>query len=641
MSRRNIYMVQATYMNGKSAYLPYAVGALTAYCKADKTINTEYCFKDIFFMREAPEKLVEAMEDPFFVGLSSYMWNIEYNKILAKKIKEKYPSCYIQFGGHQIAPGGSFLEQYDFADFLIHEEGEEPLKQLLIALLKEKPELSSVPNLSYRDADGNVITNPCRCFPIKDNPSPYLMGVFDQLVERFPDYQFLSLIETNRGCPNHCAYCSWDLSRERVRFFPMERVKAEIDWVSRHKFEFFGFSDANFGLFPRDEEIVDYMIGVKERTGYPCKFQVSYAKNSTVKIFEMTKKLHDSGMDKGITLAFQSLSPEVLENIGRANIGIDFYSELLKLYSTAGIPTYSDLILGLPGETYDTFRDGVDTLLSAGQHSSLFIHILEWFPCAQLGDPEYMKKYGIEYTVTPLNQPHRLIENKDDIPEYSRIVTKTYSMDNKMWVKMNLFSTCVQCFHHLGLLEYVAIYLHYEHNVSYGDFYDRLLAHLLSHPDTVAGKVFTKIKKHFENIISEGTSVDIYDKEYGSLTWTSEELAFLDIVFEKESFYQEIKEYLYSFGAKKEIVDELTDYENTVIKTINNAHSEKRFSYDFPSYFKAALSGNILPLEKKETKIIIDDPETYHTKADYGRNIVWYGRRGGKNIYQTEMQVYR
>ena len=80
------------------------------------------------------------MDSPAFVGFSNYIWNTQYNLALAKKIKAKFPECVILFGGHNVPPDNSFLEKYPFIDFLIHAEGEEAFRSLLLELLKDNPD---------------------------------------------------------------------------------------------------------------------------------------------------------------------------------------------------------------------------------------------------------------------------------------------------------------------------------------------------------------------------------------------------------------------------------------------------------------------------------------------------------------------
>ena len=117
--------------------------------------------------------------------------------------------------------------------------------------------------------------------------------------------------------------------------------------------------DANFGMFERDLQIAEKLVDLKETFGYPNRLQVSYAKNQPDRVFQINKLLADHGIGKGATLALQSLEPKVLENVGRANISKEEYMRRIAQFRSAGISTYTELILGLPGETLDTFCHGV------------------------------------------------------------------------------------------------------------------------------------------------------------------------------------------------------------------------------------------------------------------------------------------
>ena len=112
--------------------------------------------------------------------------------------------------------------------------------------------------------------------------------------------------------------------------FPLERVKAEIQWMANHKIAFVWGADANFGLYNRDLEIADALVAAKESTGYPERMRMNYAKNNAENVFEIVKKFKACNFDRiGATLSFQSMSPVVLKNIGRTNNDLSFYKNLL------------------------------------------------------------------------------------------------------------------------------------------------------------------------------------------------------------------------------------------------------------------------------------------------------------------------
>ena len=132
------------------------------------------------------KECLQKISNPFLVGFSCYLWNFEYNKEMARLIKQKYPDCYILFGGHNISNVSSdLMAECDYIDFLIHEEGEVPFSELILAL-HGNTSLAEVPNLSYRENNG-IFKTPNRCFDICDFPSPYSSGVFDKLTEKGDD----------------------------------------------------------------------------------------------------------------------------------------------------------------------------------------------------------------------------------------------------------------------------------------------------------------------------------------------------------------------------------------------------------------------------------------------------------------------
>ncbi len=629
--KKNVYLIQPTFMSSNSVHFPYGIGALASYAWNFNDIKKAYDLKGVFFLREKTDEVVASMESPFAVGFSCYMWNIEYNKVLAKKIKERFPSCTIIFGGPQVSYHSKLLENCAFIDVLIYNEGEIPFCTLL-RVLNGEGKTEDINNISFRE-NGVIKTTPIKLYREFDFPSPFQSGFFDRLMREHPDLDFIPLIETNRGCPNHCAYCSWGDMNAKVRLFPMERVLFDLNWVGRHKMEFLGAIDANFGMFSRDEEITDRIIELHEKTGFPKKFQVSYAKDSSERVFRIIEKLNRIGMDKGATLSFQTMSPVAQKNIGRANIDLSFYKELQKKYIRSGIPTYTDLILGLPGETYQSFVDGVEELLENGQHTSLFVHLCEWLPLSIMGNAAYMQKYKLEYTVVPLNQPHASIIENDEVQEYSRIVTSTYSMSKPEWKQTVLFSACVLCFHHLGLLRLPALFLYHEFGIKYSDFYSGVLHKFLLDEYSV----FSMIRKRLDDVIQKGASVLFVDKRFGNIGWPFEEYAFLSIVSQKDRFYGQISDMMAEWLPETDLREELLRYQSFVVKTAGVTNQTFYGTRDWKSFFSALTRSESASLKKREVQYVMEDESMNMSLEEYAQKVLWYGRRGGNNLYESEI----
>jgi radical SAM superfamily enzyme YgiQ (UPF0313 family) len=626
--KRKIYFVQVNSVYGNEVYFPYAAGVLAAYALEDETVRNSFIFEKIIYIREDAGDAAEKMTEPFLVSFSTYVWNFEYSKSLACEIKKRYPECIIIFGGHQVPVGFQLLEEYHYIDILNHGEGEESFCELLKALADDG-RIDKVPNISYRTESGPVSTPPAKTVCI-DYPSPYLSGIFDSIMEP-GGYSFSAILETNRGCPNKCAFCDWGNVKATVRLFPVERVQQEIEWIAKHKIEYCYCADGNFGLFERDEQIVDMVIDAKKKYGYPKKFQATYAKNKSGVVYSINKKLNDAGMSKGATLSFQTMSKIALKNIGRENMPLEEFTSLMAMYNEAQIPAYSELILGLPGENYDSFRNSLDNLLESGQHMSINIFNCEVFVNAPMGNTDYIREHGIKTVRTSIHQYHcKPLEG--NIDEYTNIIVSTASISTAMWKMSNMLGVCVRSFHNLGLLQCFAIYLYYERGIRYTDFYEALLKWAQNNPETVAGKAFGWLGKKYDDILEGHGTLTYYDKKFGDLTWPLEEGLFLQVIFKNESFYNEIRDFLSVYDIEEKVFNDLIQYQINIIKRPGAGDVTLTLGFDFASYFAEIYENLYSTLLEGNVKIRIEGVKLPDSWPDFAREIVWFGRKGGRMI---------
>ena len=625
---KRIYMVQPNSIYGNSIYFPYAAGSLIAFAFKEPAVRDSYCFRGFVYKKDKIEDVVRSVDDPFLVGFSCYLWNYEYNKALAQAIKKEWPDCIIVFGGHQVYRGSGLLED-GIADILQFGEGEETFRSILLALNGDG-ELKDIPNIAYRDNGSSVFTV-SRTVCIPQRVSPYLEGWFDEILKKEKDLTFCAILETNRGCPNKCAFCDWGNVKSHVRLFDKELVKAEIDWFAEKKIDYVYGADGNFGLFPRDEEFVDYLILKHGETGYPQKFQTTFSKNNPDQVFRLNKKLNDSGMSKGATISFQSLSPEVLKNIHRQNLPLDHFKRLMRLYNENGIAAYSEIILGLPGETYESFREGLETLLESGQHMSIVIFNLELLYNSVMNAPEYIEDYGIKYSSIEQHQYH-VIPYDLDIREYSRVVVSTKDMPPDRWIATNILGDFVRAFHNLGLLQCYAIYLFYEKGLGYTSFYEQLIGYAASHPETVCGKAYALLERKFTEILNGNGSLTWQDDDYGKLTWPLEEGVFLLVAKEIDVFRSEMRSFLQPLFEDRELFEDLEKYQNAVVKTPGLKKQILTLEYDWYDYFSAVYDIGYRPLRKKYNRIVVDPGEIDSDLPSFAEKTIWYGRKGGKNI---------
>ena len=150
---------------------------------------------------------------PRVVGISA-MHALEFDRVVetARAIRRESPDVFILVGGHAAAAYPSPLED-DAIDAICTDDGEEVLPALADALAAGRP-ASTVPALRLRTLDGWTATVPLAERTGLDRvPVPAR-----HLVERHRNgyhcllFKPVWLVETARGCPFRCNFCSvWQL----------------------------------------------------------------------------------------------------------------------------------------------------------------------------------------------------------------------------------------------------------------------------------------------------------------------------------------------------------------------------------------------------------------------------------------------
>jgi hopanoid C-3 methylase len=150
---------------------------------------------------------------PRLVGISG-MHALEYDKLLetAREVRRLAPEAFILVGGHAAAAYSAPLER-EAVDAVCVDDGEEVVPALVAAIAGERP-LETVPALRLRTRDGWISTQP---LPDRTGLDRVPLPARDLVARHRNRYHCLLfkpvwLIETARGCPFHCSFCSvWQL----------------------------------------------------------------------------------------------------------------------------------------------------------------------------------------------------------------------------------------------------------------------------------------------------------------------------------------------------------------------------------------------------------------------------------------------
>ncbi|MBF2052529.1 MAG: cobalamin B12-binding domain-containing protein [Candidatus Sericytochromatia bacterium] len=417
-------------------FLPYSVGLLQACVMAFAPEPERYRFllPRVFAGPLAAEACALAEAD--VVAFSVYVWNIERSLALARLLKAQNPQCLIVFGGPQVPDRAEgFLRAHPQVDLCAHGEGEATFVTLLEAL--PDWQTKDIAGLSWLDAEGHFQTTPRapRRKELAELPSPYLTGVFEPLMAAYPETSWAALWETNRGCPFTCTFCDWgSATQAKVHRFDTERLKAELDWFADKRIGYIFCCDANFGILRRDLELAQHAADLKQRTGFPGALAVQNAKNVSKRTFEIQCLLARAGLDAYVTISLQSLHEPTLKASGRSNISLSDFATLQARLRREGVHTYTDLILGLPEETYDSFVDGLCTVVEQGQYHAVNVFIADILPNAPMADPAYCERYGLQTVRVPAVSYQTPVQrDSDGITEFQQLVIATAAMPAADW----------------------------------------------------------------------------------------------------------------------------------------------------------------------------------------------------------------
>ncbi|MFJ9896656.1 radical SAM protein [Streptomyces sp. NPDC091280] len=386
--KRPVQLVEFTAMHGVrySVTLGYLKATSTADADLDNACDFRISVREQSGGERATAELLDSWDEPFVVALTVFFWNRAQSLDLARQVKERWPNCRVVVGGNDVSHQQEPLfAEAPWVDVLVHGEGELRFRDLLHCFLADG-DLASIPGISYW-ADGTVVTNPDadRITDLEQIVSPILTPVYSD--EEITGSSMI-VYETNRGCPYRCAFCYWGgATNSKVRQFELDRIYAELDRLIRlmPTDATLFIADANFGILARDRQIAERIVELSKRYDKRLIISTNWAKNSNERIVEIASMLHTADLTGAITLSAQSFDTEVLKIANRSNIRTDHYRRLLTRFRELDVPTYTDLIWGLPGETYDSYLNGIEEVLSAGGSPVIY-------PLLLLNNTEYSRE---------------------------------------------------------------------------------------------------------------------------------------------------------------------------------------------------------------------------------------------------------
>ena len=432
----SIYLGDLTYTTLSLATdaFPLNIGFIAAY--AEKTFGKQIDLRLFKYVEDLEQAIHE--KPPDILGLSNYPWNFRLGLEFFRMTRAVSPQTICVMGGPNIPleddARSQFVKRNPLIDFYAYLEGEEAFAALVARAIETGPDrkkMKSTPidGFIHRMSDTEVMkgTMLARRRNLDEIPSPYLTGHMD----KFFDGKLSPMIETNRGCPFSCTFChEGNQLISKVNHFSVERVKAELDYIAAAVqrapilISNLTFADPNFAMYERDYEIVEHIESIQQKQNWPRSIFASTGKNKKERIAKALRKLNGS---MSMWMSVQSMDAVVLQEIQRDNISTSQMMALASVYQELGLPTFSELILGLPGDSYERHVKSLSEVVEAG------IDVIETYSCMLLNGTELntafsraTHKIGSHFRILP--RDFAKLRNGRIAVEIEEVVSSTSTM---------------------------------------------------------------------------------------------------------------------------------------------------------------------------------------------------------------------
>ena len=310
---------------------------------------------DLCFSQEASVDLKSALHrfQPDLIGISlrnldnlTYPTSISYLKEVEEVVGicRRSTSSRLVIGGSGYSLSPKELLQHLDVDFGILGEGEEVLLQLVRSLERENPAPSS-PSLLVKGNPFPPLIEGAKAFPIQGPDR----SLFD--THRYLEEGGMGNIQTKRGCPFSCIYCTYPLLEgKKVRLRKMEEVMEEIQHLTGQGVDFIYFVD----------DIFNYPVSYAEalcREMVRRKIEVKWTAFVNPGFLDETllQLMKEAGC-VGVEFGTDSGSPRMLESYKKSFTQEDIIRSS-KVCSKLMVNHCHYLLFGGPGEDEETIEE--------------------------------------------------------------------------------------------------------------------------------------------------------------------------------------------------------------------------------------------------------------------------------------------
>ncbi|MBN8538488.1 MAG: DUF4080 domain-containing protein [Deltaproteobacteria bacterium] len=311
------------------------------YLKANLNELSSLCEIKEFTISQDPKDIAEKilLQKPKILGFGVYIWNTLEILETIKIIKKMTPDIVIILGGPEISYETENQEHYNYCDYVIQGEGDLAFYSLCKNIFDfQKPPSkvipSSVPEISQIQL-------------------PYELYLEEDIKNR------VIYVEASRGCPYKCEYCLSSLDKS-VRNFNLENFLDAMGKLMEKGVREYKFVDRTFNLSPKiSQSILSFFLQHIEKNLFLHFEMVPDRLPDELK--ELIKKFPPGSLQ--FEIGIQTLNEEVAKNVSRKQNKEKIIDNFKFLKEETHVHTHADLIVGLPGESLESFKIGFDQLV--------------------------------------------------------------------------------------------------------------------------------------------------------------------------------------------------------------------------------------------------------------------------------------
>ena len=383
LSETTYLMIQIVLSTLNAKFIHASVGLRYLYANLDELQPSASILE--FEASQPAREIVESILDtnPTIVGFGVYIWNVVKTREVISLLKKVKPDTIVVIGGPEVSFEYEEQPIVTLADYLITGEAD----------------------VSFRELCRKLVAGERPAEKVIHSGLPALTGIalpYKHYTDRDIAHRVI-YVEVSRGCPFTCEFCLSSIDIP-VRQFDHMQVLAELDELYKRGARTFKFVDRTFNLNMKTSLTILNFFLERMEPGLFVHFEMVPDRFPT-QLREVVAKFPPGSLQ--LEIGVQTLNPEVSANISRRQDVPKLKENIAYLRGETTAYLHIDLIVGLPGESIESFGRGFNEIIGLNPHE-IQVGILKRLRGTPIKrhDDEYLMRFSDE-------PPYEVLQTRD------------------------------------------------------------------------------------------------------------------------------------------------------------------------------------------------------------------------------------